>query len=120
MAIKIVHTGEMEHGSAGEVRGIAMTPTEYAFKKAGETGQLRIKAKFADDSEEDITAFCDYRTNDDAVATVNPLGQVKAVKPGDTAVIVSYRGQVLPVRVMVPTDSAPGWVTRAKSRSSSE
>src|SRR5258708_3058089 len=35
---------------SGEVRGIAMTPPEYAFKRAGETGQLCIKAKFADDS----------------------------------------------------------------------
>src|SRR5262249_21772982 len=51
----------------------------------------------------------DYRTNDDAVATVNNLGQVKAVRPGDTAVIVLYRGQVLPVRVMIPTETKPGF-----------
>ena len=94
---------------SGELKSIAMTPPEYAFTKAGQTGQLTIKATFGDGSIENITPLCDYRTNDDAVATVNPLGQVKAVRPGDTAIIVSYRGQVLPVRVMVPTESAPGF-----------
>jgi hypothetical protein len=104
----IVQGAAWEKGS-GEVKSIAMTPPEYAFKKAGQIGQLTIKATFADGSVENITPLCDYRTNDDAVATVNPLGQVKAVRPGDTAIVVSYRGQVLPVRVMIPTESAPGF-----------
>ncbi len=94
---------------SGDLKSISMTPPEYAFTKPGQTGQLTIKATFGDDSVENITPLCDYRTNDDAVATVNPLGQVKAVRPGDTAIIVLYRGQVLPVRVMVPTESAPGF-----------
>ena len=94
---------------SGELKAISMTPPEYAFDKPGQVGQLTIKATFADGSVENITPLCDYRTNDDAVATVNSLGQVKGVRPGDTAIIVSYRGQVLPVRVMIPTASAPGF-----------
>ena len=83
---------------SGELKSISMTPPEYAFTKTGQTGQLSIKATFTDGSEENITPLCDYRTNDDSVATVDPLGQVKAVRAGDTAIIVLYRGQVLPVR----------------------
>ena len=57
---------------------------------------------------ENITPFCDFRTNDDAVAEVDALGQVKALRAGDTAIIVSYRGNVLPVRVLVPMRAAAG------------
>jgi hypothetical protein len=88
--------------NSGEVKAIAVTPPEYAFDKPGETSQLRVQAHFADGSEEDITPFCDFRTNDDAIADVSPLGQVKGRRSGDTAIVVSYRGQVLPVRVLVP------------------
>jgi Protein of unknown function (DUF1549)/Protein of unknown function (DUF1553) len=94
---------------SGDLKLISMNPPEYAFTKTGQTGQLTIKATFADNSVENITPLCDYRINDDAIATVNPLGQVKALRPGDTAIIVSYRGQVLPVRVMIPTEAAPGF-----------
>src|SRR5262249_20820602 len=58
---------------------------------------------------EDITPLCDYRTNDEAVAEVSPLGQVTSVRAGDTAIIVSYRGNVLPVRVLVPMTTPPGF-----------
>jgi hypothetical protein len=91
----------------GEVAAISIEPPEYAFEKPGQTGRLLVRARFTDGSTEDITRFCDFRTNDDAVAEVNPLGQVKAVRPGDTAVVVSYRGQILPVRVMVPVAAPP-------------
>ena len=64
------------------------------------------QAAFADGTKENITALCDFRTNDDSVVEVTPLGQVKALRPGDTAVIVSYRGNVLPVRVLAPTEAA--------------
>jgi hypothetical protein len=104
----IVQGANWNKGS-GDVKSIDMTPPEYAFTKPGQTGQLTIKATFADGSVENITPLCDYRTNDDSVVTVSPLGQVKAVRAGDTAIVVLYRGQVLPVRVMVPTESAPGF-----------
>lgn len=94
---------------SGDVKQIQVVPPEYAFKKPGETGQLVVQAIFADGSRENITPFCDFRTNDDAVAEVTSLGQVKARRPGDTAIVVSYRGNVLPVRVLVPTELPPGF-----------
>jgi hypothetical protein len=94
---------------SGTVRAITITPAECAFAKPGQTGRLTVQATFADGSKENITPLCDFRTNDDAVAEVNPLGHVKALRPGDTAVIVSYRGNVVPVRVLVPRESPPGF-----------
>ena len=87
---------------SGDVKSITLTPPELAFKKAGEETSLKAQARFADGSEADITSFCDFRTNDDAVVDVSSLGVAKALRPGSTAIVVSYRGNVLPVRVLVP------------------
>jgi hypothetical protein len=100
--------GAPRNRGAGEVTAVITNPPEYAFRKAGEQGQLVIKARFTDGSEQNITAFCDFRTNDDAVADVNSFGQVRSLRPGDTAIVVSYRGNVLPVRVMVPVTLSVG------------
>ena len=101
--------GAAWHKGSGQVQSISVNPPEYAFAKPGQTGQLAILAHFADGSQENISCFCDYRSNDDTIVEVTPLGQVKARRAGDTAVIVSYRGNVLPVRVMVPGELKPGF-----------
>src|SRR5262249_34892763 len=93
---------------SGKVASVRITPPEYAFTKAGQAARLRVQARFADGSEEDITPFCDFRTNDDSVAEVSPLGEVKSLRPGDTSLVVSYRGNVLSVRVLVPASLPTG------------
>ena len=95
---------------SGAVQSISVQPPEYAFDRPGQNGQLLIQATFADGTRENITPFCDFRTNDDTIVDVTSLGQVKSRRAGDTAIIVSYRGHVLPVRVMVPTELPPGFV----------
>ncbi len=97
------------HKGSGDIASLRVNPPEYAFPKPGLTGQLRVEATFGDGSKEDITPLCDFRSNDDATVEVNALGQVKALQPGDTAVIVSYRGNVVPVRVLAPIVAAPGF-----------
>src|SRR5262245_61858181 len=94
---------------SGDVKQIKITPAEYAAKKPGESVQLQVMATFADNSDVDITCFCDYRTNDDAVADVSSLGLINAIQPGNTSIVVSYRGNVLPVRVLVPMELKPGF-----------
>jgi hypothetical protein len=97
----IVSGARWQQGS-GDVKAIRVTPAELPFRKAGEEVQVRVTATFADGGERDITHFSDFRTNDDAVAEVNSLGVAKSIKPGSTAIIVTYRGNVIPVRVLVP------------------
>lgn len=91
---------------SGDVKSIRILPSEFAFEKAGKTGQLKVEATFMDGSKEDITSLCDYRSNDDAVVEVLGYGAVKALRPGDASIIVSYRGSVLPVRTLVPMEVA--------------
>ena len=94
---------------SGTVQRIHITPSELAFKKAGQETTLKVEAHFADGSTNDITIFCDFRSNDDAVADVSSLGAVKSLRPGSTAIVVSYRGNVVPVPVLVPMELAPGF-----------
>jgi hypothetical protein len=104
----IVQGAQWTPGS-GEARVVRATPAEHAFARPGQDGQLRIEAEFADGSREDVTPLCDFRTNDEAVVEVLGLGKIRALRPGDTGVVVTYRGHVLSVRVMVPTVPAPGF-----------
>ncbi|MCI0683694.1 MAG: DUF1549 and DUF1553 domain-containing protein [Gemmataceae bacterium] len=94
---------------SGAVEKVILNPPEIAFNKAGEARQVQVSARFSDGSEADITPFCDFRTNDDAVAEVTNLGLVKSLRPGSTAIVVSYRGNVLPLRLMVPMEMPAGF-----------
>jgi hypothetical protein len=94
---------------SGDVAAVNITPSELAFTKGNETQGLKVTARFADGSNADITSFCDFRTNDDAVADVASTGAVRSLRAGCTAVIVSYRGNVLPVRVLVPMELPAGF-----------
>jgi hypothetical protein len=93
---------------SGTVKEVRIEPAEHAFKKAGESGQLTVRATFADGSSEDVTPLCEFRSNDDAVVEVTSLGAVRSLRPGDTSIVVTYRGTVLPVRVLVPAALKPG------------
>jgi hypothetical protein len=101
--------GAQRTPGSGTVSGISVSPAEQAFNKTGDVAKVTVKARFADGSEEDITALSDFRVNDDAVAEMVGAGEVKALRPGDTAIVVSYRGNVVPVRAMVPAATAAGF-----------
>lgn len=103
-----IRQGAPASNGRGEVNKVNVIPDEMVFTKPGETKQIQVKAQFADGTEHDITNFCDFRTNDDAVADVGGLGSVKSVKPGSTSIVVSYRGNVMPVRILIPMN-LPGF-----------
>jgi hypothetical protein len=86
----------------GDVAGLTVSPSEYAIIQAGRTAQLRVRARFADGTEEDVTCLCDFRVQDDAVAEMTGPGTVKALHAGDSGLVVSYRGTVRALRVLVP------------------
>jgi hypothetical protein len=87
---------------SGKVAALVVAPEEYAVVKPGLLGRVHVRARFADGSAEDVTPLCEFRILNDAVAEVSDLGLVKALRPGDTALVVSYRGNVRSIRVLVP------------------
>src|SRR5262249_16193324 len=92
----------------GDILGVTVTPSEVNFQKPGEKAQITVKAKFPG-AEETITALCEFRVVDDAVADVSNTGEVKGIRGGHTPGIISDRGQVLAVRVMVPLEVPAGF-----------
>jgi hypothetical protein len=102
--------GAVWHKGSGDVAKITVTPSELAFGKAGQVQQLKVTARFGSGEDADITSFCDFRSNDDSVADANNLGQARSLKAGSTAIVVTYRGNVVPVRVMVPMELPAGFV----------
>jgi hypothetical protein len=104
-----IASGASRSPGSGLVKKITILPAELAFSRAGDASQLQVRATFADGAEQDITSFCDFRTNDDAVAEVSNLGTIKSLRAGSTAIVVTYRGNVMPVRVMVPMTLPAGF-----------
>jgi hypothetical protein len=105
-----IRQGAVWNKGSGTVERLTITPPEYAFVKSGGSGKLLVEATFADGTTEDVTSLCEFRTSDDAVAEVSPGGLVRGLRPGDAAVVVSYRGNVRPVRVLVPVEAPAGFV----------
>jgi hypothetical protein len=93
---------------AGQVKRIDVQPSEIVFTKPGETKQLKVIVHFADDSREDMTYLCDFKAYDDFVAAVSPTGEVKGLRPGDTPILVTYRGHIQAMRVFTPVNLPAG------------
>jgi hypothetical protein len=85
----------------GKVVAMEVTPAEYRFDQPDQTKQFKVVVEFADGAREDVTWFCEYKVSDEAVAEVSASGEVRGIRPGDTAIVVSYRGNVRAVRALV-------------------
>ncbi len=97
----IVEGARWEKGY-GALKTVRLTPGEQRFDRVGDRRQLKVEAEFADGTRQDVTALCDYRVIDDYVAEVVPGGMVKGLRPGDTSVVASYRGNIVTARVLIP------------------
>ncbi|MCI0359349.1 MAG: DUF1549 domain-containing protein, partial [Planctomycetaceae bacterium] len=104
-----IHQGARWEKGSGAIAAMIIDPPEYAFTRPGETGQLKVRARFADGREENIISFSSFRSNNEGVAEVTPLGQVKSRQAGDTFLVVSYRQEVMPVRTTVPREAPAGF-----------
>ncbi len=87
------------------VNELRITPAEHTAKP-GETYPLRVQAKFADGSSEDVTPLCSYESMDQAVATVDADGRVTAQGVGDAALIVRFRAEPAMAMLAVPRPAA--------------
>jgi hypothetical protein len=104
-----IAAGARRDAGSGDVAALTLTPAEHALVRPGASVRVRARARFRDGSEEDVTHLCDFRARDEAVATVLGPGLVRAGRPGDTALLVSYRGNVRALRVLVPVPVPAGF-----------
>jgi hypothetical protein len=85
---------------------IEVRPSESRLERPGATLRLSAVARFADGIEADVTPFCEYRARDPDVAVVNETGELRGLRPGDTAIIAAYNGRLATSRVLVSTGRA--------------
>ncbi|MGE3776124.1 MAG: DUF1549 domain-containing protein [Pirellulaceae bacterium] len=79
-----------------------VTPASLTLSQTATRVALRVVARSADGTAEDVTGLTQFSSRDDAVVRVNPLGEVEAVKPGHTDLIVIYGSEVKSVAAVVP------------------
>ncbi|MBI1831030.1 MAG: DUF1549 domain-containing protein, partial [Planctomycetes bacterium] len=101
----------------GDVKDLRLVPSEHVFQ-VGEKLQLKVIAQFADGTEEDVACFCDYRipepmfplpSGEKVAVRVNRTGEVHAVRSGDAAILVFYRGKVRTLRAQTAHPVANGF-----------
>lgn len=89
---------------------VVLSHERLLFEGDGKVEKLRAVARASDGSERDVTEMARFQTNDPSVATVDPLGQVTAVGPGDTFVFARFNRFSVGTEVIVlPTDAGFQW-----------
>jgi hypothetical protein len=102
--------GAKQHRGHGVVKRLDALPREHRFTGPRETVALRVVAEFADGGREDVTPFCAFRPKDDYIAETTADGMVRGLHPGDTAVVITYGGNLTTARVLVPYLAPSGFV----------
>jgi Bacterial Ig-like domain (group 2) len=74
--------------------------------KVGQELPLQVRAEFAPGDWRDVTWLCRFDSNDSGTAEVDAAGKVRVLRPGETAIRVSFQTQVGVVIVTVPFEQA--------------
>jgi hypothetical protein len=92
-----------------ELKRLEITPSEIVFGSDSSAAQLNVVAVWQDDSREDVTPLCRFRTNDDSVVRIDEDGRLTAAGHGDTHVIAFYDNGVAAVPVMRAVSKEAGY-----------
>jgi hypothetical protein len=86
---------------APRITAVRVVPEHPWMPAPGATQRLVVTAVMSDGSTRDVTDAALFSSNDDAVAGVDEAGRVSARRPGETAIMIRYLGQVAVSRVAV-------------------
>jgi hypothetical protein len=81
---------------------IEVFPVERVVPKPGLKQRILVTARYSDGSFRDVTGLARYQSQNDAVAAVDDAGMVAAKQPGESAIMVSYGGEVKVANIIVP------------------
>jgi hypothetical protein len=94
--------GARHQPGTGEVVRLEVTPKEHRFVQPNQKFRPVVEAIFRDGTREEITRFCDFKLRDDSIAELDSDGLLTSRLPGDTTLIISYRGQIGTVSLLFP------------------
>lgn len=81
-----------QFSEASRAQRLELLPKSPVLEKSGQTQQVQVIAHFDDGSSRDVTRDAVFEVSNFEVATINPTGQIKAVRRGETSVLVRYEG----------------------------
>lgn len=94
-AYKIIHQWIAEgckFSEATRPTSLEIFPKNPILDRSGSKQQMQVIASFADGSSRDVTRDAIFESSNFEVATVGGTGQVKAVRRGETSILVRYEG----------------------------
>jgi hypothetical protein len=91
------------YDSAGSPRlkVLDVTPQEITLIGIGARRQLKALGTYTDGSTEDLTRKVQYSANDESVVEVNPAGEIKTLRAGETSIMVRTLGKAVAARIAV-------------------
>ncbi|MCY2962766.1 MAG: DUF1549 and DUF1553 domain-containing protein, partial [Planctomycetota bacterium] len=91
------------------VTELIVEPTEAIVIDPEDTVSIRVRAKFADGRERDVTRLAVYDLSQ-PIVEVSPSGKVQRLKLGETTVVARYLSQQAAVRLaFIPNRSPSDW-----------
>jgi hypothetical protein len=108
LLLKWIESGARGVAAPRELQALQAEPPEVVFGNGRTSQPLRVIACWKDGSREDVTPLCRFRTNSDAIVTVDRDALLKSIGPGDTHVVAFYDNGVVAVPVMRPVSVLAG------------
>ena len=84
-----------------QVVSLSITPTKRLYQ-AGQTQQLRVVARYSDDTVRDVTHIARYDSLGESVASVDEVGHLEIVGHGQAAIMIRFEGQATVSHVLSP------------------
>jgi hypothetical protein len=103
-AYKIIHQWIAEgckFSEATRPSSLDILPKNPILDRSGSKQQMQVIASFADGTSRDVTRDSIFESSNFEVATVGGTGQVKAVRRGETSILVRYEGAYASNTVLV-------------------
>jgi hypothetical protein len=84
---------------------LAVSSAEQTVRE-GQSLQIKVRAKFSDGVERDVTRWAKFTSTDETVASVDGFGNVSVIGPGAGAVTAWYSSQIVIARLTSPFSNA--------------
>jgi hypothetical protein len=87
--------------NTGTIRKLKLSPASGKLEP-GQSIDLKVVAEFQDGSKEDVTRLTHFDAQDEGILEVTPSGKLSPRRPGATAVVATYLGEVITRQFYLP------------------
>ncbi len=88
-------------GQEPAVTKLDVQPSAATYEP-GTSRNLTVIASYSDGQTRDVTSLALFKSNEEGLAEVDEFGKVKALRPGATAIMASFQGEVAVHVVTIP------------------